>query len=206
MAVTLKTDRRGLAIIDRARINKDWSALALSWCEAANVSLSTLKRFRERKAIQKDSFIAICRAVGVEDWQRIVATTEENISVLRRKYQQSKRVIAEEVLSNLNSLDARLDFVEQAFSDDPAEAQRQVERINQMSLLDQDHSRIHHPVACHQSDPGKQPELGKMPSEVYLDCAEQTESYSRTKPQPLFQRYSLKLEATVSIIQIMMEV
>ena len=125
MAITIKTDKEGLAIIDQERINKNWTALSTAWCNEANVSVSTLKRFRERKAIQKDAFIAICQAVGIHDWSRVVALKSKRVSVLQRSYQQSKKVIAEEVLSNLSSLEARLEFVAQTFADDPVEAQRQ---------------------------------------------------------------------------------
>lgn len=205
MAVTLKTNRQGLAIIDQARVSKNWTALALSWCRSANVSLSTLKRFRERKAIQKDAFIAICRAVGIEDWQQIVATkTENEISVLRRKYRQSKRVIAEEVLSNLDSLDARLDFVEQVFSDDPAEAKRQIEQINQIDTFEQDYD-LKYP-----SHTFRQQEIESVLSQAYSSnlvqtTSDQTLRHSK-KARPVFPNYSLRLEANVSIIQIMMEV
>ena len=101
MAITLKTDKSGLVIIDRARTRKNWSALAAAWCHAANVSLSTLKRFRERKAIQKDSFIAICKAVGIEDWEMIVADSVDDLSMMRQSSQQAKKLIVEEARSKL---------------------------------------------------------------------------------------------------------
>lgn len=128
MAITLKTDKSGLAIIDRARTRKNWSALAAAWCHAANVSLSTLKRFRERKAIQKDSFIAICKAVGIEDWELIVADSVDDLRVVRRRSRQAKKLIVEEVMANLNHLNAQLAFVEQAFAEAPVDAQLQMVR------------------------------------------------------------------------------
>lgn len=173
MAITLRTDKQGLAIIDRARVKKNWTALAIAWCNQANVSISTLKRFRERKAIQKDAFISICRAVGINDWQQITADSTNEVSVLQRKCRQSKRVIAEEVLSNLDSLDARLKFVAQIFSDDPAEAQAQMERLQRKS-----ENRQAADGTCSEN-----PNL-----------------------TPLCSHYPLKIEANVSIIQIMMEV
>ncbi|MEO0769452.1 MAG: hypothetical protein AAFY72_08455 [Cyanobacteria bacterium J06649_4] len=179
MAITLRTDKAGLSIIDRARADKNWTALALAWCTEANVSVSTLKRFRERKAIQKEAFIAICRAVGIEDWQRIVGEPVGDASVLRQSYRRSKRLIAEEVISNLKSLDARLDFVEQAFSDWPSD----------------------------ECEPGQCEECVSD-----QDCAASIKSMQRTLSQQgrdlrhLFSHQSLRMEANVSIIQIMMEV
>ena len=163
MAITLKADKQGLTIGDRARVKKSWTALSTAWCHEANVSVSTLKRFRERKAIQKDAFIAICAAVGIQDWQRVVCRALDDVSVLRRNYRQSKRIIAEEVLSNLSSLDARLDFVEQVFSE---------------------HSSAD----------------SKSSAEKEADHLLETDS------EQVLSQYPLKLEANVSIIQILMEV
>lgn len=204
MAVTLKIDKRGLEIIDRARVRRGWTALALAWCEEANVSLSTLKRFRERRAIQKDSFISICQAVGVQDWQRVVAVSESDMSVVRRHYRQSKRVIAEEVLSNLDSLDARLDFVEQAFSNDPVEAQRQIELIRQKDGVGLDSC-----AGCLHRSPrqAEQKSFSSKRRTSYLDQSEL--AGKRALEGDVHSRFGqgcLKLEANVSIIQIMMEI
>ncbi|MEL7069118.1 MAG: hypothetical protein AAFV85_07980 [Cyanobacteria bacterium J06634_6] len=195
MAITLKTDRQGLAIVDRARVSKNWTALATAWCQSANVSVSTLKRFRERKAIQKDAFIAICRAVDIEDWQQVVSTTHSNISVLERRYQQSKRVIAEEVLSNLNSLDARMEFVAQTFADDPAEARRQL---------------ASHALA---SQPGQASVTKAADSPVPLSNVANSKIVSSNVANTVHketavqkQHRPLIIEANVSIIQIMMEI
>lgn len=179
MAITLKTDKQGLAIIDQARIEKNWTALAVAWCNQANVSISTLKRFREKKAIQKDAFIAICQAVGISNWQQIVSGATTDIAILQRKYKQSKRVIAEEVLFNLESLDARIEFVAQFFSDDPSEAQAQM---------------AHQKLASETNQP---------PTLSYPDRVTQPEDAG---VQAVFPHYPLKLEANVSIIQIMMEI
>lgn len=179
MAITLKTDKQGLAIIDQARVKKNWTALAAAWCTQANVSMSTLKRFREKKAIQKDAFIAICQAVGIDNWQQIVSATPTEVSMLRRKYQQTKKVIAEEVLSNLDSLDARIEFVAQAFSNDPSEAQAQIARQKQTNETNE-------PLNVSRRSRATQSKDADIMSVV---------SHS-----------PLKVEANVSIIQIMMEI
>lgn len=176
MALTLKTDKLGLAIVDQARGKKNWSALAVAWCQAANVSVSTLKRFRERKSIQKESFVAICQAVGIEDWEMIVDDSAYESSVLRRKSRQAKQRIAEEILSNLNHLDARLDFVEQTFSENPIEVQLQTVRQQVTPALIQDVSAGYHQLMQQQSAADLRPD---------------------------FNRHPLRIEANVSIIQIM---
>ncbi len=71
MAATLRASKHGLEIVDRARRKKGWTATAKSWYDAAKTSEATLKRFRRRRPIQQDVFIAICEAVG-ENWETIV--------------------------------------------------------------------------------------------------------------------------------------
>jgi hypothetical protein len=71
MAVTLKASKQGRRIVDEARKRKGWSALSDMWVRTAYVTESTLKRFREMKAIQREAFISICKAVGVDDWEEI---------------------------------------------------------------------------------------------------------------------------------------
>ncbi|MGD1900026.1 MAG: hypothetical protein ACFB16_24155 [Phormidesmis sp.] len=213
MAITLKTDKQGLSVIDRARVDKNWTALALSWCEKANVSLSTLKRFRERKAIQKDAFIAICQAVGIDNWQQVVAGAHSDVSILMRRYRQSKRVIAEEVLSNLKSLDARLEFVAQTFSNDPVEAQRQIEHLTMPGNSEQATcaGRNYHPLDCNQqSHPSGVDNLGTAPikdRQKEPREKEYREKDHRAAATPsACHRYPIKIEANVSIIQILMEI
>ncbi|MBD1904699.1 ATP-binding protein [Funiculus sociatus GB2-A5] len=72
MAISFKASKKGLEIVDRARRKKGWAATALAWCAAANTSGATLKRFRTGRPIQQDVFIAICKAVGIENWEAIV--------------------------------------------------------------------------------------------------------------------------------------
>ena len=74
MAATLKATKEGLNLVDRARKKKGWNATAPVWCDTAQTSVATLKRFREGKAIQQDTFMGICQAVGV-NWEEIVDDT-----------------------------------------------------------------------------------------------------------------------------------
>jgi hypothetical protein len=75
MATSLIASKEGLEIVDRERRKKGWQATAASWFWAANTSEATLKRFRRRVPIQQDVFVAICKAVGIENWEEIVDNT-----------------------------------------------------------------------------------------------------------------------------------
>lgn len=66
-----RTSVEGLEKIEIARRRKKWNRQDVQWIMAASVSLSTLKRFWERKEIREEYFEAICRAVGIPNWQEI---------------------------------------------------------------------------------------------------------------------------------------
>ncbi len=72
MAATLRASKQGLELVDQARRKKGWTATAKSWYDAAQTSVATLKRFRQGLSIDRDVFVAICKAVGIEDWEAIV--------------------------------------------------------------------------------------------------------------------------------------
>jgi len=72
MVVSLRASQPGLEIVDRARRKKGWTKTATRWCDTANTSPATLKRFWRGLPIQQDVFIGICKAVGIENWQEIV--------------------------------------------------------------------------------------------------------------------------------------
>lgn len=80
MAVTLKASQEGLEKVEIERKKKGWTAKSLSWCDIAseksgiNISEATLGRFRRGKAVNRDAFIGICKAVGIENWEDIVDT------------------------------------------------------------------------------------------------------------------------------------
>jgi GTPase SAR1 family protein len=71
MAASLKASREGLEMVERARWQKGWNKTADAWCDAALTSKATLKRFWAQQPIQEETFIRICRAVGLERWQDI---------------------------------------------------------------------------------------------------------------------------------------
>ncbi len=72
MADSLRASQQGLEIVDRARRKKGWNKDAAAWHDAAGTSRSTLQRFWGRKPIRQEYFVAICNAVGIENWEEIV--------------------------------------------------------------------------------------------------------------------------------------
>ena len=70
MAVSLRASKQGLEKVDKARKNKGWRANATAWCDEANTTVATLKRFRRGIPVERETFISICEAVG-ENWQEI---------------------------------------------------------------------------------------------------------------------------------------
>lgn len=70
MAVSVNASKKGLEIVDRARRERGWKKASNQWCEAANASSATLKRFWLGHRIKRESFIGICQAVGV-DWRQV---------------------------------------------------------------------------------------------------------------------------------------
>jgi DNA polymerase III delta prime subunit len=88
MAATLRASKQGLEIVDRARKKKGWTVTAKSWCDAAQTSVATLKRFRRGLPIQQDVFIAICEAVGIQNWEEIVDDSPQAQTDSRPEFSQ----------------------------------------------------------------------------------------------------------------------
>ena len=74
--MSLKASAEGLAKIHEARLRNRWKRQDTRWCQAAIVSVSGLKRFLAGEGIGDDTFIRICQAVGIENWQEIVESSE----------------------------------------------------------------------------------------------------------------------------------
>jgi hypothetical protein len=78
MASSLRATAAGLTCVDQARRRKGWTKTWTSaWWESAYTSQATLRRFWRGLAIQREPFIAICAAVGVE-WETIADLGQEN--------------------------------------------------------------------------------------------------------------------------------
>lgn len=72
MAGLLRASEEGLKIINLARRNPGWNKTDELWCQAALTSKATLKRFWTHKRIRRETFIDICKAVGVNNWEDII--------------------------------------------------------------------------------------------------------------------------------------
>jgi len=68
MAATIAASEKGLKIIDMARKKKGWNKDESAWHQLALTSRATLKRFWRQIAIQRETFINICKTVGV-NWE-----------------------------------------------------------------------------------------------------------------------------------------
>jgi hypothetical protein len=72
MASSLRASATGLAYVDQARRRKGWTKTwTAAWWESAYTSQATLRRFWRGMAIQREPFIAICEAVGI-NWETVV--------------------------------------------------------------------------------------------------------------------------------------
>lgn len=76
MAGLLRASEEGLKIIDIARRNPGWNKTDGMWCKAALTSKATLKRFWGRKHIRRETFIDICKAVGINNWEDIIERSD----------------------------------------------------------------------------------------------------------------------------------
>lgn len=74
---TYRLSNQGLEIAEQARQAKRWKRQDEKLARAALVSVATLKRFWGQQPIRADSFEHVCRALGLEDWQRLVEVEEE---------------------------------------------------------------------------------------------------------------------------------
>lgn len=73
--MALRASRQGLEIVNQARRHKGWNRQASAWYQTALTSLPTLKRFLQGEPIQQETFIRLCQAVGLENWEEIVDST-----------------------------------------------------------------------------------------------------------------------------------
>ncbi|MBD0344713.1 MAG: hypothetical protein ICV63_07740 [Coleofasciculus sp. Co-bin14] len=77
MTTSLKASTKGLSIVDRARQRLGWTKTSTAcWWQDAHTSRATLRRFWRGERIQQDAFIAICEAVGINDWEAIAQPPE----------------------------------------------------------------------------------------------------------------------------------
>ena len=78
---TLAASKSGLEIVDRQRIKKGWNKSEKAWYELANTSKATLKRFWRRINIEHETFIDICKVVGIDDWESISDINQPSVAL-----------------------------------------------------------------------------------------------------------------------------
>lgn len=72
MGQSVGASAQGLAIANQARQRLGWTKTSTArWWQDAHTSRATLRRFWRGERIQQDTFIAICQAVGLNNWQEI---------------------------------------------------------------------------------------------------------------------------------------
>jgi hypothetical protein len=74
MANSLTASDKGLQLVNDAREKQGWNRADRRLLETAKISRATLNRFYAQQPIKHDNFVAICKAVGIEKWQRVAAT------------------------------------------------------------------------------------------------------------------------------------
>ena len=81
MSSCLHASVAGLELIDRKRRLKGWGKQSRMWCIEANITVSTLKRFRHRTPITFDLFVSIVEAVGISDWKTVAEVDLSELEV-----------------------------------------------------------------------------------------------------------------------------
>lgn len=90
---SLRASVAGLALVDQARQRRGWTKTSTArWWQDAHTSRATLRRFWQGERIQQDIFIALCQAVGLNQWEQIAdlesSSTSES-SVEQKELSQS---------------------------------------------------------------------------------------------------------------------
>ncbi|MBZ8181033.1 WD40 repeat domain-containing protein [Oscillatoria salina] len=77
MADSVRASIQGLKLVERAVKQKGWNKQAPILVQEAQTSVSTLKRFWRGKPIEREVFINICKAVGIDNWKDVVLTCKD---------------------------------------------------------------------------------------------------------------------------------
>ncbi|MFB2938288.1 NB-ARC domain-containing protein [Aerosakkonemataceae cyanobacterium BLCC-F154] len=133
MAVTLKASKEGLEMVDRARRKRGWAKADGEWCQVSQTAPASLKRFWRGMLIRRDTFIAICQAVGM-DWQEIA-----DLSEIEEK-PDNPRVAKSTQLLLTKSLSAKTIYQNLPAREYNTFVGRQVELNRLMELLSYQHS------------------------------------------------------------------
>lgn len=84
MSNSLSASTQGLEIVEKARQRRGWTKTSTAcWWQDAHTSRATLRRFWQGERIQRDIFIAICQAVGINNWEAIAESSDVNFEPLQ---------------------------------------------------------------------------------------------------------------------------
>lgn len=109
-----RLSNEGKVEIEQTQAKRRWTRLL--WSREADVSESTLKRFLKGVPVSSENFIALCEAIGIEDWQSLVDWESSGIeapstSQARRSsfivsgtFDDDKRMEIEALLKHLKTL------------------------------------------------------------------------------------------------------
>ncbi|MBE9205774.1 NACHT domain-containing protein [Nostoc sp. LEGE 06077] len=87
MSNSLKASTTGLVIVDKARKRLGWTKTSTArWWQDAHTSRATLRRFWQADRIQREIFIAICQAVGINNWEAIAEIPDADSEELSTQY------------------------------------------------------------------------------------------------------------------------
>jgi SEFIR domain len=111
MIAMVKASNEWLTKVDHARRAKGWRKQDESWAMAANVSISTLKRFWSQLDIGQESFAAICKSVEM-DYQLIIAPPKVFISYSHDSGAHSDRVLTLANRLRADGVDCNIDQYE----------------------------------------------------------------------------------------------
>jgi len=83
MSNSLKASTAGLVIVDKARKRLGWTKTSTArWWQDAHTSRATLRRFWHGDRIGREIFIAICQAVGINDWESIADISDADSEII----------------------------------------------------------------------------------------------------------------------------
>ena len=75
MNTSYKLSDKGQIQVQQARLMKGWTKTSQDWLDKSMISESTLKRFLQGKPVRASSFIDLCNALGISEWQELVEWT-----------------------------------------------------------------------------------------------------------------------------------
>ncbi|WP_373527406.1 hypothetical protein [Nostoc sp.] len=72
MNTSYKLSEEGQIRVEQTRLMKGWTKTSVVWLDESMISESTLKRFLQGKPVRASSFIGLCNALGISEWQELV--------------------------------------------------------------------------------------------------------------------------------------